>query len=346
MSNESGFTLMELMISMVVFLVVTGAAWGVLNVARDSRSVVSENSSLNRNIRIALNTIGRDAYNAGYGYPLRNTVVLPDNRATALLGIPNDVDTTRDTVPPIIAGNNITLNTLNTTPNTRTDQVTFLFKDSTFNLVGTAPNQVSQPLNINAATTTSGIDEIIPISGSIAACRVNDIFLVTGNTGSTLGVVTALAGTNTLRFANGDILGFNLTGTSGPLRGITTPASITRVRMVTYMVTPDGTLIRREYANRPATIPATAFVDNPLVYGVENFQITYILDDGTETDNPSAGPDGIAGTLDDVPSNLAAVRQIRFRIFVRSTEFNAARQPYRTSMEATFSTRNLGYDAN
>ncbi|MBK6590559.1 MAG: hypothetical protein IPG22_19950 [Acidobacteria bacterium] len=129
----------------------------------------------------------------------------------------------------------------------------------------------------------------MPISGSNAACRVNDVYIVIGNTGSTLGLSTALSGTNKIQFSNGDLLGFNQTGTTGPLRAISTPASIQRVRMVTYFVTADGILNRREYAN---ITPAVAFVDEPLVYNVENFQIQYIMDNGSITDNPSAGPDG------------------------------------------------------
>lgn len=345
--KDAGFSLLELMISLVLFAVVSGTVFGLLQVARQSRTVISENSGLNRNVRVALNLIGRDTYNSGYGYPLRNTVVLPDNRISTLLGIPNDFDTTRDTVAPIIAGNEVRPNTHSTVPNARTDQVTFIFKDTTFNLVGTGDAAVSQPLNINAATTTStGIDEIVPLSGSNAACRINDIYLITGNTGSTLGVATALAGTNRVQFANGDVLGFNQTGTSGPLRQITVPASMQRVILVTYFVTADGTLTRREYANRPPALPAVAFVDQPLVYGVENFQVQYILDDGTLTDNPSAGPNGIPGDEDDTPTNLAAVRQIRVTIAVRSMERNAAGEPFKLSMSSTFSTRNLGYDAN
>lgn len=339
-TSEAGFSLLELLISMVIFLVVTGSVFGLLQVAHKSRAIVSENTGLNKNVRLALNLVGRDTYNAGFGYPLRNTVVLPDNRVGTLLGIPLDVDTSRDTVPPIIAGNNITLSTYNLTPNTRTDQVTFFFKDNTFNPVG----GVSQPLNINAATTTTGgIDEIVPLSGSNLTCRVNDIYLITGNTGSTLGLSTALSGINSIQFSNGDLLTFNQTGVTGPLRSITVPASIQRVIMVTYYVTPDGTLTRRDYANRT---PAVAFVDEPLVYGVENFQIRYVMDDGTVSDNPSAGPNGIAGDADDTPGNLAAVRQIRYTVSVRATELNAANQPYRASQTATFSTRNLGYDAN
>ena len=347
--GEKGFTLLELVIAMIIFTIVTAAIYGVLQIAQRSRTLVSQQTQLNKNVRVALNLIGRDTYNAGFGYPLKNTVVLPDNRISALLGIPNDFDNTRDTVPPIIAGNDVTLNTFNTTANVKTDQITFLFKDSSFNLVGAAGYEVSLPLNINAATTTSGgIDEIIPISGVNAACQKNDLYIITGNTGSALGVVTALSGTDKVQFSNGDVLGFNQTGTSGPLRGITTPASMQRVKMVTYFVAADGTLTRREYVNvaPTGTNPPQNWVDEPIVYGVENFQIKYILDNGTVTDNPSAGTNGIAGDDDDVQANLAKVRQIRYTIFVKGSELNSAGQPYRVNMTSTFSTRNLGYDAS
>lgn len=340
-SKESGFSLLELMVSIVIFLIVIAAIFGVLQAAQRSRTVVNEGVQLNKNVRVSLNLIGRDTLNAGYAYPSGNTVILKNNALSTLVGIPSDFDSTRDTVPPIIVGNNITLNTFNQTPNVRTDQVTFLFKDSTFNLIGTGGDQVSQPLNINAATTTSGIDEIVPITGSNSACRINDIFVVTGNTGSTLAVVTNLSGTNKVQFANGDILGFNQTGTSGFLRKITTPASMQRVLMVTYFVTSGGILTRRRYANG-----TTAFVDEPLIYGVENFQIQYVMNNGDLLDNPSAGPDGNPGTSDDIEANLALIRQLRVTISVRSTELNASGQAFSSTMSSTFSTRNLGYDAN
>lgn len=345
-SSEAGFTLMEMVISMTIFLIVTGLIWGALNIARQSRSTVNQEVELSKTLRVAMNLLSRDTYNAGYGYPLKSAVVLPDNRITTLLGIPNDFDTTRDTVPPIMSGNNITLNSLNTTPGTRTDQVTFLFKDSTFNPTGVGLALVSTPLSINAATTTgTGIDEIIPLAGSNASCRIYDIYVINGNTGSTLGMATALSGTNKIQFANGDPLNINQTGTSGPLRGITVPASLHRVFMVTYFVTADGVLTRRKYGNNQ-TIPAVPFVDEPLVYGVENFQVQYIMDTGAVSNNPSAGVDGVAGNADDEEAMLQAVRQIRFTIDARTQELMASGQPFRTSLTSTFSTRNLGYDAN
>jgi type II secretory pathway pseudopilin PulG len=346
--NSRGFSLTELMVSMTLFMVISGTIWGALISANKGKIATSEKTMVSKNVRVALNVAGRDTFNAGYGYPLRNTVVLTDNRISAVLGIPNDVDTTRDTVPPIIAGDELNTNTFSTTPNTKTDQVTFLFKDSTFNILPAGnPNGASTPLDVNAATTTStSIDEIIPISGSNAGCRVNDLFLVTGNTGSVLAVATGLNGTSAIQFANGDVLNFNLTGTTGPLRGITVPASIMRVRMVTYYVTTDGILMRREYANAPAASLTNGYMEEPIVYGVEDLNIQYVMDNGALSDNPAAGPDGIAGNADDVQANLAAIRQVRFTINVRSVDLDASGQPFRNTLTSTFSTRNLGYDAN
>ncbi len=342
-NGEGGFSMLELVVSMLIFLVVTGSIFGLLQVARQSRTTVSLQVQLDKSVRLGLNVLGRDTYNAGFDYPLGNTVVLPDNRISTRLGIPVDFDPARDTVPPIIVGNNNRPNTFNLTPGVVTDQVTFLFKDSTFNLIGVAPDQISQPLNIPAAATVGGIDEIAPLSGSNSSCRVNDIYLISGSTGSTLGVATSLSGGNKVHFANLDPLNFNQTGGAGPLSAITTPASMQRVQMVTYFVTPDGILTRREFANVPPPATPAGFVDEPLIYGVENFQIQYVMDDGTLSDNPSAGPDGIPGTPDDVQANLAAIRQVRYTVSVRSIELDQNSRPYRVNMTSTFSTRNLGY---
>ncbi len=347
LKSNRGYSILEVLVAMVIFMIVTGSIWGVLRTAQQGRSVVNEQVQLAKNVRLGLNVIGRDAYNAGYGYPASSTVLLPDNIISTRLGIPTDFNTLRDTVPPVIAGNNITLNTFNTTPNVRTDQVTFLFKDPTFNLVGDPgppiDKRYSQKLAINAAGTNgAGVVELAGVGGN-AACRINDIYILTGGgvAGSTLGLATGLNGAASVQFSNGDLLGFNQTAAGGQLNGITA-TSIYRVNMVTYFVTADGILTRREFGN---VLPAVASVDEPLVYNVENFQIQYIMDSGAITDNPSAGADGIAGNGDDVEANLALVRQIRFTVSVRSVEKNSAGQPYRETMTTTVSTRNLGYEA-
>ncbi|HEX9962446.1 MAG TPA: prepilin-type N-terminal cleavage/methylation domain-containing protein, partial [Pyrinomonadaceae bacterium] len=103
--NEQGFSLLELVIAMIIFVIVTIAIYGVLQLAQRNRLLVNQQVQSTKNVRFALNLIGRDTYNAGYAYPMNSTVVLPDNKISTLLTIPNDFDTSRDTVPPIIAGN-------------------------------------------------------------------------------------------------------------------------------------------------------------------------------------------------------------------------------------------------
>lgn len=339
-ASAGGFTMVELLVSITVFLIVTSAIFGLMQVAQSGRAIVNQQAPVSKAVRFSLTMLGRDTYNAGYAYPLRNAVVLPDSRLYTLLELPPDPDSTRDNVPPIIAGNNVNINNLNPDPSVRTDQVTFLSKDPTFNLSGPPGSQVSMPLRINAATTIDGIDEIVPIAGGNAACRINDLYLVTGNTGSTLAVATGLSGTDRVQFSNGDILGFNLTGPSGTLVNITTPASMQRVLMVTYFVSPEGVLTRREYANSPPPAPSQPFIDEPLVYGVEDFQVEYVMDNGSISNNPEI-------------LRLEAVRQIRFTITARGPDNlirNSANvsdtDPHRVTMTSTFSTRNLGYESN
>ena len=332
--GEKGFSLLELVISMVVFLIVTASIYAVLQVAQRSRSTVNQQVQLTKNVRVALNLIGRDTYNAGFGYPAPPTnVLLPNNRVAPLLGVPPDSDASQDVMTPIVVGDNRTVNTLNGSGGAATDQVSFLFKDSSFNLVGTAGNELSRALIVSDINKTSGLMTIDASSGTNALCEINDLYLITGNNGTNiLGVVTAKPATDKILFSNSDVLGFNQPGNTGSLSKVTAIAGLQRVKLVTYFVTADGILTRREFANSTAT-PAAAYVDEPLVYGVENMQIKYVMGDGTVSDNPDA-------------ATLGSVRQIRYTISVRSNELNSIGQPFRISMSSTYSTRNLGYDAN
>ncbi len=348
-SGETGFTIIELIIAMIIFLIVTGSIYGVLLVAQRSRTTVNQQVQLTKNVRLALNIVGRDTFNAGYGYPLKDSVNLRDNRFATVIGVPVDTDNAADTIPPVIAGNNINNNTF-AAPATSTDQVTFLFKDSTFNLLptaGLADQQVSTALNIATICASCATNQVT-ILGGASSCAVNDVFVIAGKSGSTLGVVTEVStsGDNVVKFGGTDVLGFNQSGTSSLLSLLNTPASMQRVKIATYFVTVDGILTRREFANTSTATTANNYVDEPLVYGVEDFQIQYILADGTLSDNPSAGPNGIAGDGDDNQKLLSTVRQIRFTINAKTTDLDAAGRPFRVTMTSTFATRNLGYNPN
>ena len=87
--RETGFSLIELMISLSVFLIFTAAIYGVLRIANVQKSTVNSQTDVMRNLRLSLNTIGRDAVNAGLGYS-RIGGNMPDNLTNVRMGLPAD----------------------------------------------------------------------------------------------------------------------------------------------------------------------------------------------------------------------------------------------------------------
>ena len=351
-NDENGFTLIELLIAMTIFLTVTAAVWGVLNIGTRTRALTNQQSEASKVVRTSLNLIARDTYNAGYGYPSVNTgqVLLPDDKIAGALGIPADADNTSDAIAPVIAGNNITLNNINQTANTRTDQVTFLFQDTSFNspiIAGQSdsdgnPLRVSQSMNVSLPAYNGSSADVVTLKTAYdATCagqcqaNVNDLFLVGGASGAALAVATRINGSN-IEFGNGDLMKFN--SPNNGLSGVKGSAYIKRVTMVTFFVAADGTLTRRSYANftpTGATVAGADYVDQPLAYGVQDFQIQYVLADGTTSSNPGANGNWAA---------MYNVRQINFTISVRSADVNAGTtQPLVINQISSVSTRNMGY---
>jgi hypothetical protein len=92
--------------------------------------------------------------------------------------------------------------------------------------------------------------------------------------------------------------------------------------------------------------PAEQIQEFPLAYNVENMQIRYVLENGTVTENPSVGDDGIIGTDDDRPEDFNLIRQITVTLTVQA--FEADEQTLKLdkiTISSTFSARNLEYDA-
>ena len=234
-SGQSGFSLIEVMVSMTIFLIATGAMYGLMDIASKSRTTTSQRAELLKSARTAMLVIGRDAFNAGYKYPVYS-VLVSDNKVGSLLNVAPDADGTRDTLPAIVAGR---LRNANTLSNHSTDQVSFVFQDGNFNLDA---DIVSQALSVNAPTLNMslGLDEVVPISGDVTACRAKDIMIITGRTSTTIGVVTGIVGSS-VQFANGDVLGINTPlATDNPMHNIQAPTSMRRVNLITYLVLPNG----------------------------------------------------------------------------------------------------------
>ena len=130
--RESGFSLLELLIAMVIFLIVTGSIYGLLSLGRYDRNRSSRRSDVLKNARVSVHMIGRDVLNAGLGYH-RVGAMVPDNFNATQLGVPNDVDAARDMLTSLVVGNNINTNTLSTTAGLKTDTIAFAYRDVDFN---------------------------------------------------------------------------------------------------------------------------------------------------------------------------------------------------------------------
>lgn len=322
--GQSGFSLIELLISLITFGIVLAAIYGLLEVGRSDRFVTNQRVEALQSVRNALNAVGRDAYNAGYNYPLESAL-LPKNTLSALVsgvGVRNNA--TADFLTPVIAANNVTTNALS---GAQTDQVTFVYQDVTFN------NNQSLPIQ---SIKADGAEVTLAAGFTNAACRVNDLYILAGVNNQSIGVMTATVPGNKINFNAGDGLNLNRPSppnTSNFIKNAGVPASLYKVSMVTFHVLQNGTLMRTVYGN-DSTV---AQQSTPLAYNIEDMIIEYVLNTGAVKVNPT-------------PAEFSKICQVRVTINARSPEQSsrikdANGQPafFRVTATSVFNTRNISY---
>jgi prepilin-type N-terminal cleavage/methylation domain-containing protein len=325
--TQSGFTILEMTVSMAILAIVMGSIYGLLHLSRSGRINTTQRAEVLQGVRTALNAMGRDAINAGVGYPNVGALI-PDNKLT-LVGAAADSDTTAELLTPVYAANNV-----NTVNGTATDEVTFLYIDDTFNGGASLP--------ISTISDSTGNNTLLTIQTGFnnSPCNLGDLYLITGTNGSAIGMLTSKTSTNQLNFASTDPLGINAPGSHNTIEALTAPASLLKLIWVSYYVldedangTGTGTIERRVFGGyNTGNSTLINWVDQPLAFGVENMQIQYVLVDGSVVDLPSS-------------TQMDDIRQIRTTITVRSPDIDPkTNQPFRTSMTSSFSMRNLVYE--
>lgn len=377
-TGTQGFTLVELVVSLVLFLIVTGTIYGLLEVGRIDRNRSSRRSDILKNARIAIHLIGRDALNAGLGYHRRGALA-PDGFLNTRFGIDADADTDRDMITSIMVGNDVFPNNLSLLSTDRTDTAVFASRDLNFNTPPPAPGfvPVGEVIELTDVSFPGGSPETPRLKAKTAtgaaAAALYDLYLVESETSQVAIMATAVNGADTIDAEPADPLGLNQplngVGSAGSvLRKCNPPtaddppildencttyiaglnsATIKRFFMVGYSVTADGTLIRTVYGNNRGGGPGGQITVQPLAYNVQDLQFQYVLEDGTVTDNPVAGTDGLLGTGDDDQDAVNRIRQLTVTVRVQSTEADEqTRRPEVITLNATFSTRNMDYDAS
>lgn len=345
--SELGFSLIEVMITMVIFAIVTGSIWGLLQFGTYDRNRSSRKADVMKNARSAIHLIGRDALNAGLGYHQTGGIV-KDDAMPVVLGMPVDSNTERDLLTSIFVGNNVFTNNLQPDTTIKTDAITFAFRDFTFNK-GNAV-RVNSPVTGSGATTARVTSKsgVIYHNDTTAIGTNNkfDLYIIEGDSSQVAVMATAIIDNKTIDFTPGDPLGLNQamngTGTnrsmlkpcaSGQTDDCTTynNASMKRFSWISYKVTEDGTLMRTIYGNNYGKLATEQKQEQPLAYNIKDFQLKYVLSDGTVTDNP-ANPNLIA--------------QITVSIEVLASEADEqTHTPQSLKLTSTFGVRNLQYDA-
>ena len=341
-TGEKGFTMIELIVALAVFLVGVAAIYGVARIATIQRNTVNTRTDQLRSARIAIEYIRRDALNAGYGYH-RTGGVVPDNIGNNLFGLGTDADADRDYLTAVMSGNERNSNSLNF--GGKTDVVAFINRDTTFNGGLPADYTIKTPLtggtaaNLTIAATT------------LNNCKIYDLYLIEsgGSLGVTqiIGMATSKPDADTLQFAPGDPLNVNqsmtATGHSQNLLALNTvKGTLKRLNLVSYSVTPAGVLIRKRFGNREDKGFSEQVETRELVYGVSDFQIKYFLENGTIVDDPSNGNNGRVNQ-----QNMNGVVQIQVSITIANDPNDG--QPRAGSpitITEYISTKNLRYEAS
>ncbi len=364
---QAGFTLLEMLVAMIVFLIVTGSIYGLLQVGRIDRNRASRRTDMLKNARAAIHLMGRDALNAGLSYHKQGASV-PDNFLSNRFSVPLDADNERDSETSIIVGNDIFTNDLLGDPNAKTDTVTFAWRDLDFNkplpapAAGAPDNRSGKTVTLNSVSGGSANSARVTsaTAGGLIAANVYDLYMVQAGSSRVLVMATAKPDNSTLEFAPGDPLGINQSyNGTGKNRSLLKPCTVNgeedcttyngnfalkRVFMVNYKVKIDGTLVRQEYGNNVGRPADEQIREQPLAYNIKDLQIRYLLTDGRVTDNPAAGVDGVLGTADDQPLDANLITQMMITIKVAASEADEQTgQPEVITLNATFSTRNLQY---
>lgn len=353
MSGQSGVTLVEMLISITIFLIVTGSIYGLLRVATLDRNRASRRSDTLKNARAALQLIGRDVQNAGIGYS-RSGARVPDDFLQTRLGFPPEpANSERDLLTSVIPGDQANANNLQAG---RTDMVAFVMSDvDNFNQ--------GSPLTIkdeNGGGSTSRL--ITKNENDSIDCRINDLYLINDDTTQAIVMLTANPSRNNngdrLEFAVADPLGFNQARNNSDATkaslirkcsGSTTvecmkgypSVSLRKILLVTYKVQPDGTLVRTTYGNNTGNAADQVQVQ-PLAYGVQDLQITYTMRDGSLVDDPSAP--ALDPNAQFIPGKRNGIRLLNITMIARDDKIDEATgKAHTVTLNGSFSTKNLEY---
>jgi type II secretory pathway pseudopilin PulG len=253
--HTRGFSLLELMVSMVLGFIVMGSMVQLFSMGMKSTKLVSQRAEMQQNMRAAIELMSKDISLAGAGLPAGG-IQLPNGVGSQLSLFGCDLTgvchiPTTDTYPvgnhmyPLIPGylSGVENNTpIPSAPGAPCSSITVVYVDPTFalsqwNMTFPNPNGTSVNLVANPAFPAA------PVMTSPGGLQVGDLIWLQNNLGSAVGDVTGFTNA-TIAFADGDPLRINQStaGLAHNIRSIAGQnATGSRIFVVTYYLSVPAT---------------------------------------------------------------------------------------------------------
>ncbi len=280
-NRQDGFSMMELLVSLVTMTVVVGASLALIGSSIKFAHSTYNMTDAEQGLRTAHEMINRDLVTAGDGMKgigkFTTPVAFVQNYLTRT-PVLNGSDTTHADVGLVTSDDNIPANIAvpQASPavnfKTGSDRISMLVKDTSFPDVSVAAAKISQ-----VGSNTN----IVVLSGDINKFQVGEIYAIVSQD-ATFGVVSAVNTTTfTVTLTSGDAYSINQTGTTSPIYAVAQlnpitlisaqAVAIVRLQLIQYYVDASGLLHRRVFG-----IKGAAFADSIVAEHVTNLQFRYM----------------------------------------------------------------------
>jgi prepilin-type N-terminal cleavage/methylation domain-containing protein len=365
-TDQSGFSLIEMLITTGIMSLVMGIAMSAMNNAMRANQMATMLTSMNAQLRTGMDLIVRDLLQTGQDLPVGRVISIPSGTGAGTMKLPGPPGTNFNIpngttqLSAVIPGPG-----LGHTVNGRaTDIITFLAADSSFSNVD-LDDVTDTTMRVKMPCSGSSVCNGINITDGGADDLVEGqlIMLVKGSM-STLVQITGLSG-QTATFANGDSLGFNQSAaTAGSLRALNLSApslatsaalardqtQASRIRMITYYIDATTNPARPALVRRMNNGHKTNF-DNSLgtvvAFDVENLTISYDIANGST--NPAnvrmnATDMTASGSCSPDPCSPNQIRKVNVTLTGRSnTRFQVTKGYLHNALSSQISLRSLSF---
>ncbi|MDQ1446911.1 MAG: hypothetical protein QOI20_3375 [Acidimicrobiaceae bacterium] len=276
-NRQAGFSMMELLISLGMMAIITGAAFALIGSSLKFSNSTFHITDAEQTMRTAHEIVNRDLTTSGDGLKGIGTIQVPVGFVSSYLTqtpitcpstssyvcmsmVQSDDNVAGTTAVPqsspavnVLAGN---------------DRLTLLTQDTSF----TPVTLLAGKITVSGSTTNIAVT-----ATDLTRFAQGEMYAIVAGNSAAFGVITGInTSTNTLQMANGDVYGINQTGAGTPINVVSAaganPTSIMRIQIIHYYVNANNLLMRRVFGVRGST-----FIDSVVAEHVTNLQFRYLV---------------------------------------------------------------------